>query len=192
MSDTALAEETFFNQDYLSSALVTGLVLLPLMMLNGLDYYYLLKQMSGVASILDVKTHYNMNDWTRYGWGNMIGGNATFNGMLWTVWLFSFIPHRFFQHSMFWITVISVILNLLNLIVFNIFFVVGYFMDGGAARDLYFVVIQDAQFLTYHAIFYYMLLPRLSAYYRWPEQDWWKWGDYMSLGGAEFDEGLDF
>ena len=191
MSDTALAEETFFNQDYLSSALVTGLVLLPLMMLNGLDYYYLLKQMSGVASILDVKTHYNMNDWTRYGWGNMIGGNATFNGMLWTVWLFSFIPHRFFQHSMFWITVISVILNLLNLIVFNIFFVVGYFMDGGAARDLYFVVIQDAQTLTYHAIFYYMLLPRLSAYYRWPEQKWWKWGDYMSVGGADFDD-VDF
>ena len=49
MTDTAdltnladLEEKTFFNKDYLSSALVFGLVLLPLMMANGVDYYMLL------------------------------------------------------------------------------------------------------------------------------------------------------
>ena len=57
-------EKTFFNEEYLGSVLVTGLVMLPLMSLTGLDYYMLLKQMSGVASILDVKTFYNFNSFT--------------------------------------------------------------------------------------------------------------------------------
>ena len=148
--------------------------------------------MAGNISIYDMQAHYNWNNPTKWAWSCMSGGNGTFNGLLWAVWLFSFIPHRFFQHSMFWITIISVVLNFINVIIFNIFYIVGYWMEGGQTYNLYFAVIQDAQFFTYYAIFYYMLLPRLSAYYRWPEQDWWKWGDYISLGGAEFDEGLDF
>ena len=137
-------EKTFFNEEYLSSVLVTGLVMLPLMALTGIDYYMLLKQMSGVTNILDVKTFYNFNTFTGYGWGNMIGGNATWHGFLFTVWIFSFIPHRFFQQSMFWSTVVTAILTFVNLLVFNVFFLVGYLTDGGQVRDLYFAVIQDA------------------------------------------------
>ena len=150
MSDTAdltnLAsseETTFFNENYWRSVITMGLVMLPLMMVNGYDYYTIMAKMADI-SVKEVRTHYNWNQFTRMAWGCMIGGNATWNGFLWVVWVFSFIPHRFFQHSMFWSIVVSVTLAFLNLLVYDIFFIVGYFMEGGQAFTLVWAFIHNA------------------------------------------------
>ena len=44
---------------------------------------------------------------------------------------------------------------------------------------------------SYYAIFYYLLMPKVAAYYRWTEQSWWKWGDYMESTGVDFED-VDF
>ena len=113
------------------------------MMLNGYDIYMVLASMAGIG-VKEVTTFYNMNDWTRWAYGAMIGGNMTWNGFLWTVWLFAFIPHRFFQHAMFWSTVVSIFLSFLYVLVYNVLFVVGYFTEGGKLSNLYWVFISDA------------------------------------------------
>ena len=39
-------------------------------------------------------------------------------------------------------------------------------------------------------------MPDQAAYYRWEEQDWWKWTDLFELGGANLGgddlEGAEF
>ena len=64
---------------------------------------------------------------------------------------------------------------------------IGGLTDGGDWWNLFWPIIYDIIFFGFNAILYYVLMPKMAAYYRWREQDWWKWTDLFELGGTDLD-----
>merc|ERR1712004_445997 len=83
------------------------------MMLHGFDFFALLMVSNG-TTIRTTKASWN--SLTNWAWSAMIGGNTTWNGFMWTVWLFSFIKSPFCQKAMFWSFVVGFGLNALYLV----------------------------------------------------------------------------
>ena len=130
-----------------------------------------------------------MNRNTSRAWSATIGGNMTWNGFLLTVWAFSFIEHSFFQQSMFWSYVVGFGLNVIWLILDDVFFIVGGAEAGGDLwYNLYMVLINTFITLGYHAIFIYALGPQIASFYRWHDQEWWTFGDFLRNGTIVDDE----
>ena len=71
----------------------------------------------------------------------------------------------------------------------NICFLVGGIVDGGDWSNLYYPLIYDVFFFGFNAIFYYLSLAKMTAFYRWREQDWWKekWDGWLESGGIQLD-----
>ena len=180
--------EDYFNWDYESSILTTGLVMLPLMMIHGFDMYAVLMLSTG-TNYKTVKAGWN--DFTSYAWGCMIGGNMTWNGFALVVWAFSFIESTFYQKSMFWSFVVAFGLSAVNLIIIDVFFIVGAVTTGGNLwMNLYVALINTVVTLGYHAVLMYALGPQIASFYRWHDQDWWSFGDFLmdeTLSDAELD-----
>ena len=169
---------SYFNWDYESSILTTGLVMLPLMMLQGFDFYALL-MMSTSKSYKEINASWG-NKVTRWAWSSMVGGNMTWNGALLTIWAFSFIESGFFQQSMAYSFGIGFILNILNLILVDVFYIVGGAMDGGDLwYNLYMALINTVIAVAYQVILIYGLGPQVAKFYRWHDQDWWTFGDFL-------------
>ena len=66
---------------------------------------------------------------------------------------------------------------------------VGGILDNDDWGNLYFPIAYDAMFVGFNAINYFVLFPRMVAYYRWREQDWWdpSWESWLTAGGIELD-----
>ena len=176
-------EQDYFNWDFQSSIFTTGLVMLPLMMLHGFDYYFLTRLQTGLGKDAIKLTR---NSWENIAWGTMIGGNMTWNGFMWVVWAFSFIQSAFFQQSMFWSFVVGFGLNAINQLCAAVFFIVGGSTYGGSSWfDVYMSLITSAITIGYHAILIWGLGPQVASFYRWHEQDWWTFGDFLRNGTME-------
>ena len=168
----------YFNWDYQSSILTTGLVMLPLMMMQGFDMYALL-MVSQNKGYKEINAAWG-NKMTQYAWSCMVGGNMTWNGVSLTVWAFSFIESAFFQQSMFWTFAVATGLTLINMIVIDVFYIVGGVSDGGdLGTNLYMAGIHTGITLGYQAIMYWGLGPQIASFYRWHDQDWWSFGDFL-------------
>ena len=178
MSDTA---ETYFDNDYLGPTLWTGLLLWPMLSQLGLELIQPFRAITGY----DKYTWNNL--FTRYAWNSMIGGHETWYSFMWVVWLFSFIQKPFFQKSMFWSYVVGMCLNFLSLTWVNIAFLIAGVSEGGNWGDLYWALIYDVVFFGLNAIVYYVTLPKMAKFYRWREQDWWRWDKDLERGGIDLD-----
>ena len=154
---------------------------------------------TGMALYLPEKIMYgslsktNKNWWTKWAWGWMIGGNEWWYYFQGAVWCFSFIRKPFFQKSMFWSYIVGNSLSFFFTFVINVMFLVGGIVDGGDWGNLYYPLIYDVLFFGFNAIVYYLLLPKMAAFYRWREQDWWKakWDDWLQSGGVELDTDME-
>ena len=179
-------DDEYFNWDYQAPMLITGLVVLPLMMLHGFDFFALLMVSNG-TTIRTTKASWN--SLTNWAWSAMIGGNTTWNGFMWTVWLFSFIKSPFCQKAMFWSFVVGFGLNALYLVAVDILYIVAGTQTGGDIwYNLYMALINTLGNLGYHAILIYGLGPQIAAFYRWHDQDWWTFGDFLRVGTMDDDE----
>ena len=90
---------------------------------------------------------------------------------------------------MFWSYIVGTALALFFAVAINILFMVGGIVDGGDWGNLYYPLIFDVLFFGFNAIVYYLLLPKLMAYYRWREQDWYNknWDEWFEKGGINLD-----
>ena len=92
---------------------------------------------------------------------------------------------------MWWSYVVATVIAFLNMIWVNISYIIGAATDGGDWWNVLYAVMFDAAFLGLAGILHYILMPRMAAYYRWREQDWWKWDHLFELGGTEL-ENIEF
>ena len=94
---------------------------------------------------------------------------------------------------MFWSYIVGNSLSFFFTFVINVMFLVGGIVDGGDWGNLYYPLIYDVLFFGFNAIVYYLLLPKMAAFYRWREQDWWKakWDDWLQSGGVELDTDME-
>ena len=158
----------------------------PLMMFHGFDFFALLMISTGTNKKTVAA---NWNKYTHWAWSGWIGGNMTWNCALLVVWAFSFIESSFFQQSMFWTFVVAFGLNAIYLIMIDVFFIVGGAMAGGDIwYNLYMVLINTFITLGYHGILIYALGPQIAAFYRWHDQDWWTFGNFLKNGTMDDDE----
>ena len=177
------AEETYFNKEYLGSSLWFGLGIVNL--LGGLGAYMFTPTYVTVGKINET----TWNWWTQNAWYWLIGGNMIWYYFIGLVWCFSYIHHPFFQKSMFWSYIVGSAFAFFFAVGINIEFLVGGILDGGDWSNLYYPLIYDVFFFGFNAIFYYLSLAKMTAFYRWREQDWWKekWDGWLESGGIQLD-----
>ena len=182
MSD--LAEETYFNKEYLGANLVFGLVIINALANLGMFMFLPTLVEYGKLSDNDV-----LNKWTKRAWGWMIGGNYWWYYFIGAVWLFSFIRKPFAQKALFWSYIVGQHIALVSTLWINICWAIGGAKEGGDWSNLYTPIIYDVLFFGLYSLDYYLLFPKIVAFYRWREQDWWKekWEGWLEAGGMNLD-----
>ena len=178
MTDLA---ENYFNTDYKSASLWFGLAMINLLANSGMMLFGPLKTNFGWPK--------EKSWWIRWAWGWMIGGNEYWYYFQGLVWCFSFIKKPFFQKSMFWSYIVGQGLAFFFTFVVNVMFLVGGILDNNDWWDLIWPLIYDVLFFGLNAITYYLLIPKMVAFYRWREQEWWndKYTGWLEAGGIKLD-----